>query len=72
MKKHFKKQVEVQGIKKLDSIKGVQTLDAKELREIDGGWLGAAVVGALIGMALTQDLDSLVDSFKEGYNRARN
>ncbi|WP_172917828.1 hypothetical protein [Capnocytophaga canis] len=31
------KQVEVQGMKKLDSIKGVQALDAKELREIDGG-----------------------------------
>lgn len=39
MKNHFNKQVEVQGIKKLDSVKGVQALDAKELREIEGGWI---------------------------------
>ncbi len=29
------KQVEVQGMKKLDSIKGVQALNAKELKEIE-------------------------------------
>ncbi|WP_172914659.1 hypothetical protein [Capnocytophaga canis] len=33
------KQVEVQGMKKLDSIKGVQALNAQELKEIEGGHL---------------------------------
>ncbi|GIM52132.1 hypothetical protein CAPN004_11620 [Capnocytophaga cynodegmi] len=43
MKNHFKKQVEVQGMKKLDNIKGVQTLEAKDLKEIEGGWIVIAL-----------------------------
>ena len=37
MTKSINKQVEAQGVKKLDSFKGFQELNAKELQEIDGG-----------------------------------
>lgn len=54
-------------------IKGVETLTQKELRCIGGGgWIVPAIVGALIGIALSQDLDKLAEAFNEGYNRARN
>ena len=49
MKNHFKKQVEVQGMKKLDSIKGVQTLEAKDLKEIEGGFFGFGPWGFGLG-----------------------
>lgn len=35
----FQKQVEVQGMKKLDNVKGVQALELKEMREMEGGWI---------------------------------
>lgn len=36
-------QVEAQGVKKLDSFKGFETLNSKELQEIEGGsWIGDA------------------------------
>lgn len=37
MTKKIKTQVEVQGTKKLDSIKGVQLLSLNEMQEIEGG-----------------------------------
>lgn len=37
MTDNLKKQVEVQGTKKLGSVKGVQTLELNEMREIEGG-----------------------------------
>lgn len=37
MDKQIKKQVEAQGVKKLDSIKGVQALNMQELKEVEGG-----------------------------------
>lgn len=38
MTKSINKQVEAQGVKKLDSFKGFQELNAKELQEIEGGF----------------------------------
>ena len=36
-------QVEAQGVKKLDSFKGFETLNSKQLQEIEGGsWIGDA------------------------------
>lgn len=37
MTKSINKQVEAQGAKKLDSFKGFQELNSKELREVEGG-----------------------------------
>jgi len=37
MTKSINKQVEAQGVKKLDSFKGFETLNSKELQEIEGG-----------------------------------
>lgn len=43
MTKSINKQVEAQGVKKLDSFKGFETLNSKELQEIEGGsWIGDA------------------------------
>ena len=37
----LKQQVEAQGVKKLDSFKGFETLNSKQLQEIEGGsWIG--------------------------------
>ena len=37
----LKQQVEAQGVKNLDSFKGFETLNSKELQEIEGGsWIG--------------------------------
>ena len=33
----LKQQVEAQGVKKLDSFKGFETLNSKQLQEIEGG-----------------------------------
>ncbi len=38
MTNKFKQQVEARGVKKLDSLKGVETLSVQELREIEGGF----------------------------------
>ena len=50
MTKLINKQVEAQGAKKLDSFKGFETLNSKELQEIEGGWWQAALViaGAVV------------------------
>lgn len=48
---------------------GVQELDNREMVETDGGWVGI-VIGALIGVALTQDLDRLKEAYKTGYDAA--
>ena len=37
MTKSINKQVEAQGVKKLDSFKGFQELNVQELQEIEGG-----------------------------------
>ena len=63
----LKKQEVAQGVK-LGSFKEFQTLNSNELKGIEGGWFIPALVGALIGVALTQDIDRLVDAFNEGYN----
>lgn len=48
MTNNLKRQVEVQGMKKLDNVKGVQALDARELQEIEGGILPAIAVGMAV------------------------
>lgn len=53
----------------MDNLNVVE-LKQEELQKIDGG-IWPLIVGALIGVALTQDLDSLAGSFMEGYNQAR-
>ena len=41
----LKQQVEAQGVKKLDSFKGFETLNSKELQEIEGGsWIGVVIM----------------------------
>lgn len=49
----------------------VEELKTEELVSVEGGSLIEIFVGALVGMALSQDIDSLIDSFKEGYGKAR-
>jgi len=46
-------------------------LNAQEVKETEGGFWGAIIVGALVGAALTQDLDSLKSAFMEGYNAGK-
>jgi len=41
-------QVEAQGVKKLDSFKGFETLNSKELQEIEGGILPIVAVGLAV------------------------
>lgn len=59
MTNNLKRQVEVQGTKKLDSVKGVQTLEINEMKEIEGG-IGPLVVlqaikyGMLIALAIKE------------------
>ena len=64
---------------------GVQELNAKEIKETDGGFIPLVIwgiaftasevagiaVGAAIGVAISQDLDNLADSFMEGFNGTR-
>jgi hypothetical protein len=45
-------------------------LSSEEILNTDGGWLHL-VVGALIGAALTQDLDDLAGAFMDGVRDAR-
>ena len=62
-------------IKNLD-VYGVQELDAKEMRETDGGigfleWLALAYLGTLAVEAMI-DGQKCVDDFIEGFNSAYN
>ena len=47
-------------------------LNAHEVQETEGGFWPAIIIGALVGAALTQDLDNLSDAFNQGYNSTRN
>ncbi len=48
----------------------VVELNPQEVQETEGGW--GVVIGALLGTALTQDLDKLVDAYNEGYANGYN
>jgi len=49
---------------------GVQTLDVKELREVEGGnWFVVALVEFIV--ASIYDYDEAIAAFKDGYNAAR-
>lgn len=50
---------------------GVLQLDTKEMREIEGGFWPAIIVGALIGALLTQDLNDLAQAFNDGRAAAK-
>lgn len=54
-------------MKNLDEL-GVQEMDVREMKEENGGfwWL---LAGALVGAALTQDLDDLGEAFSDGWNQ---
>lgn len=44
----FQKQVEVQGTKKLDNLKGVQVLELNEMKETEGGFIPIVVFGIAV------------------------
>ena len=46
----FQKQVEVQGTKKLGSVKGVQVLELNEMKETEGGGIFAKILGFICGV----------------------
>lgn len=48
MTNNLKRQVEVQGTKKLDSVKGVRVLEFNELKQIEGGVAAPVVIGVAI------------------------
>jgi lactobin A/cerein 7B family class IIb bacteriocin len=50
----------------LDNLNLVE-LNAQEVQEVEGGFWGALVLGALIGVAFSQDLDKLADAYNHGY-----
>lgn len=64
---------------------GVQELDAKETKKIEGGFVPLVIwgvaftakqvagfaIGSVAGALLTQDLDSLGSSFMKGFNAAK-
>jgi len=54
---------------------GVLELNAKEIREVDGGFvcggLCLTLLGAAISIILTQDLGDLADAFNEGREAAK-
>lgn len=64
---------------------GVQELNVGEINKVEGGFVPLVIlgfaftakqvagiaVGAAAGALLTQDLDSLADSFMEGFNAGR-
>lgn len=52
----------------MESLK-LEHLTENEMKNANGGW--HLVAGALIGAALTQDLDDLGDAFMEGYEAGR-
>jgi len=46
---------------------GVQEMDAREMKEIDGGW--GPVIWFLLGVLASEVLDrEAIEDFKEGYN----
>lgn len=45
-------------------------LNQVEMKEIEGGWW-QLIVGALIGAALTQDLDKLKEAYEVGYEAGK-
>jgi len=57
---------------------GLTEIELSEKNEINGGFvitgsmLLGGLVGAVIGVILTQDLDSLADAASQGYNDAKN
>lgn len=53
---------------------GVVSLDNKEMRETDGGYIRLlyAYLGAMAGEAVFDGLDQCLEDFKEGYNETRN
>ncbi len=61
------KKLKIMNLKNLN----VQELSVEDKINMSGGiaWL-PVIVGAAIGVALTQDLDALSDAFNEGYNDA--
>lgn len=50
---------------------GVLQLNTKEMKEIEGGFWPAIIVGALIGALLTQDLGDLAQAFNDGRAAAK-
>ena len=49
-------------------------LNAQEVQEVDGGDFGVVsgfLIGALIGWAVSQDLDKLAEAYNHGYNMSR-
>ncbi len=57
-------------MKKLENY-GVKELNAKEIRETDGGWIGIAVGAIALAIAvLSTDWDKAADSFKRGWDSA--
>lgn len=57
----------------LDNLNLVE-LNAQEVQEIKGGDFGIVsvlIVGALIGWALSQDLDKLAEAYNHGYNMSK-
>lgn len=49
-------------------------LNAQDVQEIIGGDFGVVsgfVVGALIGWAISQDLDKLAEAYNHGYNMSK-
>lgn len=50
----------------------MKEMELTEMKETFGGFVFLPyLIGALVGAALTQDIDSLVDSFNEGWQDAR-
>jgi len=62
-------------MKKLElNAMGVEEMSAVEMNETDGGFvcggLCLTLLGVAIGIALTQDLDSLKAAYEKGYKAA--
>ena len=60
-------QVEAQGVKKLDSFKGFETLNSKELQEIEGGWWQPALAIAGVVVYLYNNKEDFARGFTEGF-----
>jgi len=67
MRKLINKQVEAQGAKKLDSFKGFETLNSKELQEIEGGWWQPALAIAGVVVYLYNNKEDFARGFTEGF-----
>lgn len=53
MTDNSKRQVEVQGTKKLDSVKGVQALSFEEVKKINGGIFNAVAGGLILYLVVS-------------------